>query len=66
MFKGPARNDIFCGTPNWTAPELLRSEISGNSAQPTEASDIYSLSMVLWEILSGRIPFGKLSYNVYF
>lgn len=36
---------------NWLAPEVLQSTIY------TQASDIYSLSLVLWEIMSGEFPF---------
>jgi serine/threonine protein kinase len=37
--------------PIWLAPEV----IEGN--QPTVFSDVYSLSIVIWEILSGGTPF---------
>lgn len=36
---------------NWLAPEVLQSTIY------TQESDIYSLSLVLWEIISGEFPF---------
>lgn len=38
---------------NWLAPEVLQSTIY------TQASDIYSLSLVLWEIMSGEFPFAN-------
>ena len=33
------------------APEVIRGEAA------TQASDVYSLSLVLWEIISGAIPY---------
>ena len=36
---------------NWLAPEVLQ------FSTYTQASDVYSLSLVLWEIMSGEIPF---------
>ena len=47
-------NTATCGavaTPLWAAPEVLRSE--ANTAQ----SDIFSLGVVFWEILTRRLPF---------
>lgn len=39
------------GTPNYIAPEI----VMGQEATP--ASDIYSLSMVLYQLLTGRAPY---------
>jgi len=39
------------GTPLWSAPETLHGQTN------TEKSDIFSLGMVLWEILTRRLPF---------
>lgn len=40
--------------PNWAAPEVLL-------GQPyTQESDVYSLSLVLWEIASGVIPYSDV------
>ncbi len=46
----------FVGTPQWMAPEALRGE--GDYGKP---ADVYSLSLVLWEILHEKIPFANLS-----
>ncbi len=40
---------------NWLAPEVI---IEGKYQQP---SDVYSLSIVLWEIISGGLPFDGYS-----
>eukprot|EP01090_Pellita_catalonica_P016431 TRINITY_DN468_c0_g1_i8.p1 TRINITY_DN468_c0_g1~~TRINITY_DN468_c0_g1_i8.p1 ORF type:complete len:415 (+),score=98.25 TRINITY_DN468_c0_g1_i8:136-1245(+) len=40
------------GTVRWLAVELFK-----RRAKPTEASDVYSLGMILWEIASRLIPF---------
>jgi serine/threonine protein kinase len=43
------------GSPYWMSPEML-------SGEPyTEATDVYSLAIVLWEILTGSTPFPQAS-----
>lgn len=37
--------------PHWLAPEVLDGKLY------TQASDVYSLGTVLWEIISGKLPF---------
>lgn len=36
--------------PNWASPEVLRGE------QPTEASDVYSFGLIVYEMLTGEVP----------
>ena len=43
------------GTTRWMSPELFRPET--NSPRRTKYSDCYALGMVIYEVLSGRIPF---------
>ncbi|KAK9068349.1 hypothetical protein SSX86_012460 [Deinandra increscens subsp. villosa] len=43
------------GTPQWMAPEIIRSE------QADEKSDIYSYGVVLWEIITGKVPWDDLN-----
>jgi hypothetical protein len=39
------------GTVQWTAPEVLMGR------KNTEASDVYSLGMIFWELVTHRVPF---------
>src|SRR5688572_16461070 len=43
-------NDKIIGIISYIAPEILRRK------ECTKASDIYSFSMIMWELLTGRIP----------
>lgn len=43
----------FLGTPAYAAPE----QISGTPAQPDARVDVYSLGVLLYECLSGRLPY---------
>lgn len=44
------------GTPNWMAPEICRGE------KNTEASDVYSFGLIVWEMVTRKIPFEEFSY----
>ena len=49
------------GTIRWMAPELLDPEKYGfRDGRPTRHSDCYALGMVVYEVLSGRIPFDSV------
>ncbi|EMD33439.1 hypothetical protein CERSUDRAFT_57040, partial [Gelatoporia subvermispora B] len=46
------------GTTRWTAPEILNPELVKRSTSKfTSECDIYSLSMTMWEVFTGRLPF---------
>ena len=53
------------GTTRWMSPEILALDYSGlKNSRPTKQSDCYALGMVIYEVLSGRIPFSQFSRYV--
>ncbi|KZT04766.1 kinase-like protein, partial [Laetiporus sulphureus 93-53] len=47
------------GTTRWMVPEHLDPESLEDTDYEPHSSDIYSLSMVVWEIYSGKTPFSE-------
>jgi len=45
-----------CGTPCWTAPEILRGQAYD------EKADIYSFGIVMWELLTRAHPYGDQNF----
>lgn len=43
------------GTPHWMAPEAIRGE------KVNEATDVFSFGVIIWELLTGRIPWSDLN-----
>lgn len=46
------------GTTRWMAPEVIRGE-----KVYTSKVDIYSLALILWELIEGRLPFESTRWN---
>src|ERR1700753_223942 len=48
------------GTARWMSPELIAPEKFGfETSRPTKSSDCYALGMVIYETISGNVPFHK-------
>ncbi|AGO82793.1 Serine/threonine protein kinase [Pandoravirus dulcis] len=45
-----------CGTPAWTAPEVLRGE------RYSEKADVYSFGVVMWEIITRKQPYSGRNF----
>jgi len=53
------------GTFQWMSPELFNPEkFSMKDDRPTKESDCYALGMVIYEVLSGQVPFPGLKDGV--
>lgn len=50
-----SRNQEAVGTVAWMAPEVLQ-----NKQQYSNAADVYSFGMCLYEIISGEVPFSDI------
>lgn len=61
LFEESQSTMTACGTPCWTAPEVLRNE------HYTPKADVYSFAVVLWECLAREDPFaGMPPFHVVF
>ena len=49
------------GTARWMSPELIEPGRFNLEGHPTKASDCYALGLVIYEVLSGQIPFTESS-----
>ncbi|KAH3767007.1 serine/threonine protein kinase [Pelomyxa schiedti] len=54
-FKSVNKAMTVCGTVCWAAPEVLA------ESTYTEKADTYSFSIVMWEMMTGKIPFNDRS-----
>jgi serine/threonine protein kinase len=52
--SNPANNLQF-GTTFWLAPEVMQ------DGQYTEAADVYSFGMIIWELFTREIPFPNMN-----
>ncbi|OCH89807.1 kinase-like protein [Obba rivulosa] len=56
--RKPETESASIGSTRWTAPELFDPErFKLEKAESSPQIDIYALSMVMWEIFTGRVPF---------
>ncbi|MBG7602101.1 MAG: serine/threonine protein kinase [Gammaproteobacteria bacterium] len=53
--KTPVEHSHILGTANYSAPEYFKGE------QGTNRSDIFSLGVIAYEMLTGKLPYGEIS-----
>ena len=53
----PIERPSLVGTEDYTAPEYLRGEL------PTNRSDIYSLGVIAYEMLTGKLPYPSKGFG---
>lgn len=53
--KSVLEHNAIVGTANYSAPEYFRGESGSNR------SDIYSLGVIAYEMLTGKLPYGEIS-----
>ncbi len=57
---GPTESEVLGGTLAYMAPEHLRAFLSPgrqSAASVNERSDLFSLAVLLWQLLTGNLPF---------
>lgn len=54
LIEEPNQVKEYHGTPGYTAPEIIK------GISPRPASDIYSLGIVAWQMISRKLPFAGL------
>jgi serine/threonine protein kinase len=54
------RSSTFCGTAAYVAPELIR-----NERYEPKAADIWSLGVLLYYMIAGKLPFGETAMHVF-
>lgn len=47
----PQKSDVVWGSPHYFSPEQAKGE------KPTSASDVYSIGIVIFEMLTGQVPY---------
>eukprot|EP00505_MAST-04D_sp_SCG-Rhode-Island_P000852 Stramenopile-MAST_4_protein_852 len=52
-----AMQQNFVGTAQWTAPEII------DGGQSSLSGDVYSLGIVLWEILTAEVPYDNIQFS---
>ncbi|KAI0731578.1 kinase-like domain-containing protein, partial [Fomitopsis betulina] len=53
----------FRSTLRWMAPELHDPEHFGLDAAPTRKSDVYSFSITMWEVFTGKTPYPEVRFD---
>jgi serine/threonine protein kinase len=58
--EGACPDKFFGGSDDYMAPEQLEAQLGErNASEVRSASDLYSLGVVLWELLAGQRPFPR-------
>ncbi|KAF9646871.1 kinase-like protein [Thelephora ganbajun] len=60
VYPTTSTSSTNAGTTRWMSPELLDPDrFSFKDGRPTKESDCYALGMVIFEVLSGQVPFAR-------
>lgn len=55
VIKDNTVDPLFCGTPEYIAPERL--DLKKSKLPITRSSDMWSLGIILYELLTGEVPY---------